>query len=108
MKNVVYTDLKVQSYFSSEEFNSFQKKTIFKFRTRMERFGENFRGGAEKVTCPLCNLHLDNQEMSMQCPEVKQVMKIEGNMEDIYKETIKKEIVETITNITKIRREKEV
>ena len=108
MKNVVYTDLKVQSYFSSEEFNSFQKKTIFKFRTRMERFGENFRGGAEKVTCPLCNLHLDNQEMSMQCPEVKKVMKIEGNMEDIYKETIKKEIVETITNITKIRREKEV
>ena len=71
----------------------------------MERFGENFRGGAEKVTCPLCNLHLDNQEMSMQCPEVKKVMKIEGNMEDIYKETIKKEIVETIT---KIRREKEV
>ena len=78
MKNVVYRDLTLQSYFSGEEFNSIQKKIIFKFRTRIERFGENFRGGEEKVTCPLCNLHLDNQEMSLQCPELKKINENRG------------------------------
>ena len=37
----------------------------------MERFGENFRGGQNMVVCPLCMLHLDSQDLSLQCPEVR-------------------------------------
>ena len=34
----------------------------------MEKFGENVRGGATFIICPLCNTHLDNQDISFTCP----------------------------------------
>ena len=105
MKSVIYTEMKSQSYLSSEKIKNDQKKIIFKYRTRMARFGENFRGGTEQKICPLCKLHLDNQEMSMQCPEIINKVEIKGKLEDLFKDEIKPEIIETITKITKIRKE---
>ena len=81
-----------------------QKKTLFKFRTKMEHFGENFRGAGGPDICTLCKLHLDNQEQSLQCKVVKSEINIKGKIEDIYKEEIKMEIVETITNIAELRK----
>ena len=70
----------------------------------MENFGENFRGAGGPAICPLCKLHLDNQEQSLQCKVVKSEINIKGKIEDIYKEEIKMEIVETITNIAELRK----
>ena len=106
MENVSYKELKMQSYFSSEQTTQNQKRTIFKYRTRMERFGENYRGGNGPAICPLCNLHLDNQEMSLQCPEIKKELNLSGNLSDIYKDDIKLEIIEIVTKISKFRKQK--
>ena len=85
----------------NDELNPNQKKILFKFRTRMAEFGENDRGGWAQVICPLCNVHLDNQEMSYQ---IKSEVLIEGKIEDIYKEEINVKTVKTIEKITEVRK----
>ena len=105
LRNLAYDELKMQNYLTCEETNICQKKLLFKYRTRMETFGENFRGGNGPVPCPLCHLHLDNEEMSFQCQAIKSVMEIKGNIQDIYQQNIRKETVETITKISKYRKQ---
>ena len=103
LDNITYRELKMQEYFQSDKFSIEQKLTIFRCRVRMERFGENFRGGNVAVMCPLCKLHLDNQAMGYQCPEIKKEMEVKGCIEDMYKEEIKLETVRTMTKILEIR-----
>ena len=43
--------------------------------------------------------------MSIQCPEIINKVEIKGKLEDLFKDEIKPEIIETITKITKIRKE---
>ena len=62
----------------------------------MADFGKNHRGGREKVICPLCESHVDSQELSYICPEIKNRVVISGSISDIYKEDIKLETVEAI------------
>ena len=70
----------------------------------MEMFVENFRGGNEIIMCPLCRLHPDNQENSLNCPETRKETEIKGNLCDIFKENIGTGIVETLTKIVEIRK----
>ena len=90
----------MQSYLSSEEIKTSEKKTIFKFRTRMERFGENFRGSQGPIICPLCQTHLDNQEMSYQCLEIRKEVEIKGGLSEIYKNDIKPDAIQNIVKIS--------
>ena len=94
----------MQNYFSRSDLTHEDKKTIFRYRVRMERYGENYRGGASSITCPLCYTHLDNQELSFQCPIIGQNVEIKGNYSDIYNETIQIETIQTLVNITRYRR----
>ena len=105
MDNVAYTKLECQEYFASNQISNDQKIMIFKCRTRMERFGENFRGGLERVMCPLCMLHLDSQDLCLQCPEVRKQTNTSGeDIKEIYGEKIGKDVVDTITKVMEIRR----
>ena len=104
MDNLDYKELKMQNYMQSEVLKTKQKKLIFKGRVKMLEFGENYRGGRPHVTCPLCSLHLDNQETSYQCPVVQSEVDITGNIEDIYKEVIKPETAETLEKILEFRK----
>ena len=49
MKNLQYEDIQVQDYLTRCDINTEQKKLIFKYRTRMAEFGENYRGGRTQV-----------------------------------------------------------
>jgi hypothetical protein len=49
MDNVSVTNLESQEYFKSDQISNDQKRMIFKYRTMMERFGENFCGGKNMV-----------------------------------------------------------
>ena len=71
MENLHYTELKIQTYLKSEETSTQQKKILFKYRVRMEHFGENYRGGKGPAPCPLCKMHLNNKEMAFQSTEVR-------------------------------------
>ena len=104
MENINYEDFKIQRYFTREDIKIEQKKIIFKFRTRMAKFGQNYRGGKEKIVCPLCESHLDNQELSYICPVIRNEFKISGSSSDIYSEEIHKNTVETIEKIVEIRK----
>ena len=79
---------------------------LFRCRVRMEKFGENYRAGRSQVSCPLCHVHLDNQEMAFQCSEITKELTMKGNLEDIFSENIKLETVETLTKIVEIRKHK--
>ena len=82
MKNVHYKKLEIQEYFETTAISLEQKRTIFRWRTRMEKFGENFRGVKGPIICPLCKTHLDNQALSLQCPVIKK----ETNMDDTQRD----------------------
>ena len=101
MEKLHYNELKLQTYLKEEQFTIYQKKMLFRCRVRMEKFGENYRAGRSQVSCPLCHVHLDNQEMAFQCSEITKELTIRGNLEDIFSET-----VETLTKIVEIRKHK--
>ena len=105
MENLKYTELKIQNYFKDENLKPKEMKTIFRYRTRMEMFGENFRGGEDQVVCPLCKLHLDNQELSLQCPVIRKEIEVKGKLADIYKENISYDIIKTVSKISEYRRD---
>ena len=105
MNNLNYSDLKMQNYFVKGDLNTSQKKTIFKLRTRMENFGENYRCGKAHVICPLCGLHWDSQDLCLQCPKIRQELKTNGNISEIYKNEFKNEIVHIIMKVLEKRRE---
>ena len=104
MANVYYETLEMQSYFKSPKLKEADKRTIFKYRVRMEKFGENYRGGHNSIMCPLCFIHLDNQEMSFQCPDIKKEIEIKGDISDIYKTNIGQGTIETVLKITEYRK----
>ena len=106
MANVAYDELKIQKYMLRDDIKVEQKRLIFKHRTRMAEYGENFRGGKDQVFCPFCKLHLDSQERSFSCPVISADVEIVGSIQNIYSDDIKLETVETIKNITEYRKKR--
>ena len=79
MKALHYTDIQLQEYMKSNRFTVEESQLIFSFRTKTAKFHGNYRGRSEPQMCPLCNLHLDNQELALECPAVKS--DVTANME---------------------------
>ena len=104
MEPLHYTELKMQKYLKYEGVSVNQKRGLFKWRTRMEQFGENFRAGQDPIPCPLCRNHLDNQALSIQCAVIRKEMNPSKNIDDIFKDDICMETIETVTKITKCRK----
>ena len=88
MKNLTYTEWKMQDYLSLKKMNTSEAKSLFKFQLRMAPFGENFRGGQKVIICPLCNDHPDGQSESFGCRELKKVMDIKGEYLRIFDQNI--------------------
>ena len=105
MKNLTYTELKIQDYLLLKTMNTSEAKSLFKFRLRMAPFGENFRGGQKSVLCPLCKVHPDGQRDSFECTEMKKVINIKGDYMKIFGPNIPEELVKTIHNICNFREE---
>ena len=103
MDNIEYEELKKQDYFSIKGINVEEVRNIFKIRTRMAPYGQNFRGGQETVSCPLCEVQADDQVHGFQCEEIKNKIEINIEVEDIYQQSITKQMAEEVTNILKAR-----
>ena len=87
MKNLKYTTFEIQPYLLLEDFPSDVAKSVFKWRTKMASFGENYRSGKDHVLCKLCqDQHLDSQEESFNCGIMKQYFNINHNYSDIFSE----------------------
>ena len=105
MKNLSYTCLEIQDYLLLKDMNTSQAMALFKFRLRMAPFGQNFRGGNDKVLCPLCGLHDDGQEESFSCQKMKQIINIKGNYKQVFGWKFTQEFIKTIQNIFEFREE---
>ena len=99
MKDLFYSEIKIQDYLKGNQFTTTQAKLIYSFRTRMANFRENFKGGEEQTTCPLCQTHLDSQVMALKCPKLTTEVKINGKYEDLFREDISMKLVKTLTDI---------
>ena len=104
MMDLEYTELKLQSYFTLPGITVDEVRNMFKFRVRMTQFGENFRGDSDMVLCPLCNIHLDNQPMSLQCPVLKEKTKLEYKMSITNSENLTLLAAQSVTKMLKTRR----
>ena len=82
MQNISYTCLEMQDYLLLKNMNISQAKAMFKLRVKMAPFGGNFRGGREKVLCPLCHLYPDGLKESFpcDCEKMTQIMDIKENI----------------------------
>ena len=105
MKNLSYTCLEMQDYLLLKNMNTSQAKAMFKFRVKMAPFGENFRGGRDKVLCPLCHLHPDGQEESFACVKMNEIMEIKGKYQQIFGWKFTREIILTVQKIYEFREE---
>ena len=63
------------------------------------------KNGYESIACPFCLANPDTQMHSLICTEVKSKIIVKGNYQDIFKETIPKEISETLMKITELRKD---
>ena len=86
----------MQGYFKDSKITVIQAKILFRLTTRMENFGENFKGGRETKPCPLCDESKDTQSHSFQCSVLKLNIEVNGN----YTE---KKLANTVENIVKFR-----
>jgi hypothetical protein len=50
------------------------------------------------VVCPLCKLHLDSQQLSLQCPVIRIAIDVNG-----YRDNISYEIIHTVSKISEYR-----
>ena len=103
MEHLNYTELKIQPYLSLDGVVIEHVRNIFKFRTRMSPFKENFRCSNETSECPLCSSHLDSQYLCFTCPAIREKCEVNCDMDDIYSEDITKEMAETVTKIVQLR-----
>ena len=99
MKNLYYSELKIQEYLELKEMNARQAKILFKFRVRMAPFGENYKGGLDTPPCPLCSSHPDTQSESFQCLKMKKLIDVKGEYSEIFGIHFPAELINTIENI---------
>ena len=103
--NLNYSRLKMQDYLELKTMNRKEAIVLFKFRTRMSPFAENFKSGNLCTVCPLCLSHVDSQEESFNCVTLKKVLTIRGNYKDIFTNTFTEELVQTLYAIYNYRKE---
>ena len=106
MEKLSYVKLEMQDYLKQNSISSIGGRTVFRYRTHMASYRQNFGSCNGPITCPLCGLHIDNQSMAFNnCPVIKDNVKIEGKYEDIFRSSVSSDLVRTLVNIEKFRKE---
>ena len=103
MDNVFYVDLKMQEYLKDKNIRRSMARALFKFKTRMARFSENFKEGGQTKPCPLCKDALDTQRHSLECKVIVVNLKIDIRYEDLFHSKIDKKVAITAENILKFK-----
>ena len=98
-----YAELKPQKYLTMKNAKINHIRNIFRFRTRMANFGDNFRQKNYQIMCPLCHNHVDSQSLSFQCNYYKDKMKIHCDMKDIDTPEVTLETAITVTEMMRLR-----
>ena len=105
LEKLDYLDLSLQSYLSNENLSVDEKRTVFLYRTRMAKFGENFKSGKPFTVCPLCQLHYDSQFLALKCPVIKKQIATENisDLQDVYSTHVSTKSAKLLGQISRIR-----
>ena len=88
MNNLQYSEFTPQAYLLDKNLSIDDKRLIFSLRTRMSKFGGNFRSGRLETCYPLCSQHLDSQFFLIHCSVVKNEVEAKygiGHLDDMNK-----------------------
>ena len=105
LNSLSYPEFSARNYIMSDELNTKEKRLVFKVRTRMIEFGENFKGGMAHIMCPLCNLHFDHQDLATECPSIRDKVEITGSFSNLYKDKVCLNSVKLASKIMDIRKQ---
>ena len=105
MKNLNYPQLKLQNYLKQRDISVQSAKNLFKWRTRVAKFKNNYKHSYLSLACPLCLTHSDTQEHSLECSSVTDSVNVRGDYQDIFMEDIPVDIADTLLKIANIRRD---
>ena len=105
MSNLEYIDLEMQVYLMDEKLRISEARSLFRFRTRMAKFWENFKGGRPPEPCPICKEvdSVDTEEHSFKCKVITSNISIEGEYIEIFGTRPGQKIAKTVENIEKFR-----
>ena len=103
MQNLEYEELKIQNYFNQKELSLIEIQNVFRFRTRMIRVGDNYRGLGDSLLCPLCEIHPDNQTHLFHCNKLKEKISIDGDPTNLYSSEVSTSIAKLLTRLLKER-----
>ena len=106
-KNNTYSKPSMQQYLLRSDLTKENKQTLFCWKTRMARFGDNYRSGRGFVICPICQSHNDNQENSFHCKYILKAINIKGKYENIFNPVGQDLpiLVETLSKIEQLRKD---
>ena len=105
MENLTYSKLKLQNYLKQKEIPVQSAKNLFRWRTRVANFKNNYKSSYLSLACPLCFVHTDTQQHSLQCTSISNTITVRGDYEDIFMEEIPPDIADTLLKITTIRKD---
>ena len=104
LAKVSYSSLKTQSYMTSKNISHESVKNIFKYRTHMLDFDENFK---EKDTvtkvCKLCKSHPDSQDSLEDCHEIKKHVDNIVSIKQLYNEDFDDKAIEVFIKVLETR-----
>ena len=103
MDALSYLELKPQNYLSIKNARIEQIRNVFRFRTRMANFRDNFKSSGGPTMCPLCDKHYDTQSLSFQCSFYRDKLKITCDMRDVNSEHVTLQTARTITEMINLR-----
>ena len=103
MKNLFYSELEMQEYLVDKNMTTSQAKAVFKFKTRMANFSDNFKAGGLTKTCPMCHEAPDTQQHSLTCKIIKENITVEIRYEEIFYSKVSAETARTLESILKFR-----
>ena len=103
MENLEYKEFEPQPYLKDEDITTKMDNNIFKFRTKMLNFKENFKGTEETLECPMCKQHTDSQNEMEKCEELSRVIKNIEQCNNLYRDSSNVEAAKTLENVLKHR-----
>ena len=77
VRDVQFSKLESQKYLVSPLFSNEEVNTLYSLRSRSVECKANFKNKYKEgdVSCPLCEIHIDDQKNMLQCPEILKKVK---------------------------------
>ena len=93
----------MQSYLKDEKIRVDQARILFRYRTRMARYWEKFKGGRPTDPCPVCKeaQSVDTQPHSFQCEVTASNVTINGSYYNIFGARVDEITAKPVENIEK-------